>query len=185
MNWEQIRKGDEEAFQKLFYTHFEMMAQLAYRYVLDVQLAKDIAQEVFLKLWEKKGSIQIKTNIKNYLLKATRNTALNEIKKRKGPYVDISVLENQATTVSNPGKAMEVKEMEKLIFETIESLPPRCKTIFLLRKVDGLPLKEIAHQLEISPKTVENQMTKALKRIAESLNKYLIKWILFVLTICT
>jgi RNA polymerase sigma-70 factor (ECF subfamily) len=160
------------------------MAQLAYRYVQDVNRAKDIAQEVFLKLWEKRNTLQINTNIKSYLLTATRNTALNEIRKAKGLFKELSSIENRESNALDPGEVLESKEMEALIYQTIESLPARCRSIFLLRKVDGLPVKEIARQLNISNKTVENQITKALKRLGESLEKYVLECLLLIWFLC-
>ena len=127
--------------------------------------AKDIAQEVFIKLWEKRKSLFIKTNIQSYLLSATRNMALNHLRKNKTYYEHLDRMGEEKKSGDTPESVLESKELEKIIFEAIDAIATRrCKSIFLLRKVDGLSIREIADQLVISPKTVENQITKAIKK---------------------
>ena len=170
--WKQVKQGDEQAFKKLFYQYYRLLISIAMRYVKDMNIARDLAQDVFLKMWEKRDQIHIKQTIKSYLSQAIRNSCLNHIKSRK-TWLEIDESYPLVDSNSNIVEHMAKEELQAKINAAIDTLPPACRTIFMLRRIDGLSLKEIAGHLDISPKTVENQITKARKILARHLQSYL------------
>jgi len=172
--WQRIQKGDEAAFQKLFYRHHPAMVNLAFILLRDESMAKDIAQDVFVRLWIKRNDFQIHGAWKAYLLSAVRNRCINELKKEKK--LDFTDQIESYSPVQGASDNLQLTDLEKSIQVGIKKLPDACRTVFVLRRVEDLSLKEIANQLGISPKTVENQLTKAHKILALHL-KPLLLWI--------
>ena len=165
--WEEIRKGNEQTFKELFVKYYPQLVLFAHHLVGNESSAKDIAQDVFVKIWNQKADLKIKENIRSYLLKATRNTALNLLKKRQRlAYDEYPDLEDRTPSAQD---YLQAGDLEKSIRKAIDALPPACRTVFLLRRMEGLSLKEIAAELQISVKTVENQLTKAQKSIMHHL----------------
>ncbi len=170
--WSAIQAGKEEAFKDLFYQYFSEMVNWAYHYVRDEAIAKDMAQDVFFKIWDRRKMLLIRDRIKPYLLQATRNNCLNYLKRKKNP-----AIEDHPEPEDNNPDAQEIlqsKDLEKQIQKAIENMPDACRTIFLLRRTEELSLKDIARELQISPKTVENQLTKARKIVLRYLKPVLI-----------
>ncbi len=170
--WQKIKRGDESAFRQLFYDHYRLLVSIAMRYVNDPAQAKDLVQDVLLKMWERRKTIEVKQTLKAYLSQAIRNTCLNHLKSQKM----LNHLDEHfevADASANAVDLMAGDELQEKINQAIEALPTACRTIFLLRRMEGMSLKDIAGQLEISPKTVENQITKARKIMARHLQTYL------------
>ena len=167
-------RSDDKAFMKdLFHDHYPMVCKTIYRFVNDQPLTEDLAQEVFIRLWSKRHQLNITQSLPAYLRRMAINEALGHIRKNK----------NNQTDELNPGlhEGMETGtedqflygELKDRIAHVIDGLPPRCRVIFQLSRFDELTYKEIADKLDISIKTVENQMGKALKILREKLKGYL------------
>ncbi len=166
-----ISRGDRQAFQVLFHRYYKVLLAIAINILKDVALAKDVTQEVFLSIWKKRSSLNIHSSVEAFLKRSVINRSLNQIKARKhfvpeGPSEDLPDHQNAALQ-------LESKDLEKIIETTLATLPERCRLIFILRRIEGLSHKEIAEKLHISPKTVENQMTKALKVLKNAIQPYL------------
>jgi len=172
--WQRIQAGNEAAFQELFYRHHPAMVNLAFVMLRDESLARDIAQDVFVRLWVKRSEIQIHGACKSYLLSAVRNRCITELKKEKK--LDFTDQIETLAPAQDAHDNMHIQDLEKSIQSGIQRLPDACRTVFVLRRLEELSLKEIASQLGISPKTVENQLTKAHKILASHL-KPLLLWI--------
>ncbi len=161
-------------FEKLFKTHYSRLCSYANLFLSDPDAAEDVVQEVFFKLWKNRGELIINTTIKSYLFRAVRNGCMNVID-------HISVREAYKIVNENDIKDSEgnlidetiVSELEQRIKETIDLLPPERRKIFIMSRFDGLKYREIADQLNISVKTVENQMYQALRFLREKLVDYL------------
>lgn len=139
------------------------------QYVKSTEDADEIVNDTFLAAWQKKDELNLDDSIKNYLYTIVRNKSLNLLKKKK---MDAIVLEAEYEIASSETSIidhLQAKETEKLIFEVIEKLPPRCKQIFVLSRREGMPNKEIAALMQLSEKTIENQITIAIRVIKESL----------------
>lgn len=164
--WKKIKKGDERAFHALFNKYYKSITYRAYKVLADEHIAKDNAQEVFLDLWNKREQKEITTSIGAYLNKAIVFKTIDYIRAQRLDFNKDSTLEQKSI---NPFQAIEGKELAEVIREAAMTLPERCRIIFLMSRFEELSHKEIAQKLEISPKTVENQITYALKRMRQIL----------------
>lgn len=160
--FQRIREGDEIAFKYLFETYFAAVYRLVFFYIREDRIAEEIGLDVFTAFWEKRYTIQIKLSIKAYLLASARNRTLNYIRDHQ-PTLSLDNLLPLETAVEE--YPLEMKELEQLIDEAVDSLPAKCREVFRQSRVDNLTHKEIAARMNITVKTVETQITKALKHI--------------------
>lgn len=171
--WQKVQAGQRSALEALFRLHYQALVRFAHQKVRDADVAEDLVQEVFYKLWNQRTSLQITTSIKAYLYTATKNLALNEIQKVRR-HAELNQVYTERESQHDPGMSEEDTGIwEERIRQAVDSLPTRCKEIFELSRFEGMTYKEIANHLEISPKTVENQMGKALSVLREKLSPYL------------
>lgn len=154
-----IKAGDESAFQSLFDRYYKSMCYAAYKVLPDEHKSKDFAQEVFLTLWRKRETVKIHTSLQAFLRRAVVNKAIDYIRAQRLNFEEVPDME--AEVEKHAG--MEFKELKDLIHYTAEQLPERCRMVFFMSRFEELSHKEIAANLSISEKTVENQITKALK----------------------
>ncbi len=167
-----LKTGDERAFQTLFRKYYPAMCHFACQYLNDNELAEETVQDMFVKIWEKRESLNIETSVKHYFFRSVRNHCLNQIQheKIKKQYAN-AVLESFQQEINTEQYYLEV-DLVKRIEKSIDSLPPKRKEIFRLSREQGMKYKEIAETLEISVKTVEAQMGLALKHLREELKDY-------------
>jgi RNA polymerase sigma-70 factor, ECF subfamily len=160
-------------FESLFLKFHRELLNLSYNIVRDRDVAKDIVQEVFEKLWNNKEKVELGHQMKYYLYKATAHTALTHLRNHK-KYYRLEDLEELRQIVNQPGsETVLYQEFELKSRQAIDRLPPRCKVIFQLSRHEGLTYPEIAETLGISLKAVENQMGIALKKLRQDLKPYL------------
>jgi len=168
-----IQKSDSSAFEELFFTYYNKLCGLAIQYVRSRELAKDCVQEVFLKIWRRRESWEIQYSVRVYLYQAVRNQALNLVEKSKNlqEYSERFYEEKkyQVMSKSNSLTDEELRLVER-IWTFVESMPERRKTVFELHRKHGLSYKEIARVMQISRKTVENHMGKALQQIRDNID---------------
>ncbi|WP_421765383.1 RNA polymerase sigma-70 factor [Ekhidna sp.] len=161
---------DKRAFELVFNQYYNVMVLYASRFMDTRAEAEEIAQDVFVKFWEKCESLSEDSSIKSYLYRSVHNSCLNSIKhdKVKDGYRQhvIHVMESSYQTEIDENDPDVIRER---IHKEIDKLPPRCAEIFKLSRFEGLKYQEIADHLSISVKTVEVQMGKALKVLRESL----------------
>jgi len=157
-----------------FKSYYQPLCNYAYSFLQDKEEAEEIVQSTFISVWEKRETLSIRTSAKSYLYAMVRNACLNVIKheKIKQRYV------NEELAMASPGyesvaHAVTSSELEGRIQEAIETLPEQCRLVFKLSRFEDLKYSEIAEQLNISVKTVENHMGKALKIMREQLKDYL------------
>lgn len=164
----------KEGFEILFMQHYEPLCNFVFGIIKDYDASEDVIQELFVKLWEKRKVLPDDLSIKAYMYRAARNMALNhlkhfEIKKEFNLFKKASISDAEQC-VGNPAETSELQEM---ISQAVNELPTERKRIFLMSREDGLKYKEIAAELNISVKTVENQMGKALSTLRTELSDYL------------
>ncbi|MFK7906286.1 MAG: RNA polymerase sigma factor [Chitinophagales bacterium] len=158
-----LQSSDEKAYRLLFDRYYEKMVITALQITKDSNIAKDAAQEVFLALWKNRERTQIKQSLSAYLKRGVINRSLNIIKSRK-LHMGNTVPDAVALPIPSKGdQLLEFQDLQKKVHQAIDELPDRCREVFVLCRFEELSHKEIAAQLNISTKTVENQMTKALK----------------------
>jgi RNA polymerase sigma-70 factor, ECF subfamily len=167
-----LKNGDRKAFETLFKTWYAPLCLYAQSIVYDGDEVEEIVQGFFVKLWERKASIDISTSVKNYLFSSIKNHCFNYLKhqKIKVKHHDYT-LQHADQPIDASDYCMETELMEK-IEASIEALSPRRREIFLLSRNKGLKYREIAEELGISIKTVETQMGQALKELREKLASY-------------
>lgn len=156
--------GDEEAFKFIFKTLYDDLVRYVFSLCNDRDQAEDIVQGTFVKIWEQRKSLAINTSVKNYLFRTCHNKFINSLRKYKNTISlsDAMYLEDfleDGTSKNKTSKDFEVLQ------KAIDSLPPKCKEVFMLHKFHGLKYREIAEELNISVKTVENQMAKAYQKL--------------------
>ncbi|MDB5229392.1 MAG: polymerase sigma-70 factor [Chitinophagaceae bacterium] len=167
----------EEGFKQCFQTYFERLHAYAYTIVKDNAEAKDIVQRAFLKLWEKRQEINADGTIKAYLYKTVYHLSLNAVRDLKTRQKHLSSANPSViNTFYDPS---EEKELSARIRLGIENLPPRCREVFIKSRNEGKKYSEIAMEMDISVKTVEVQMGKALRLLRESLSDLLVFLICF------
>lgn len=165
-----------EQIQHSFLEHYDKLFQTALNITGECDDAKDVIQDVFLKIWQKKENMDDQKLNGGYLYRSVVNASLNKLQKRKG---NNQILSTATIAIASNGDAPDQvlygKELEKEIDRAIELLPPKCKAIFVLSRFEGLKYREIADHLDVSPKTVENQMGIALKKLQNTLSPYMTK----------
>ena len=171
---QQIRQGSEKAFRMAYDMHYKLMLGVGINITKDMDVAKEVVQEVFYQFWKNRDSIKDGISIRNYLKRAVINRCINHIK-YNSRFTSEEVLETQQSQSIAPDQELETKELKAVIDKAIANLPEKARLIFILRRHEGLSLKEIAEKLEISPKTVENQITRALKLLKAEIEPFLKK----------
>jgi len=169
----QLAKGDQKSYQKLFYQFYADLCRFCNRYVRNEEIAEEIVQDVFIYVWEKREVINISVSIKSYLYTAVRNKSINYIKlqlPKDQAKEDIANFEIAGST--DVESELTFAELSVKVQDAIETLPKKCKAIFLLSREDDYTYKEIATHLGISIKTVENQMVIALRKLRVELSPY-------------
>lgn len=161
---------DNQAFERLFREYFTPLMTFSRRILGNEDDAREVVHQVFIKLWEKRSEVDISTSLKSYLFTAVNNRSLNVIRDRR-KFSSEEVPERAGEW--DVSAEIESMELEEKIRGVIDSLPEKCRMIFEMNRFDGLKYAEIATQLDISVKTVENQMSKALKILRDQLAKYL------------
>ena len=155
----------QKAFEAMFRQFQPMLVRYAATMLYSREDALEVVQEVFIKIWQKREELEFGDHLKAYLFRAVRNQALNRIQRNK---IETVSLDEQLYLMveDNEASADEHRKQQLAsIFREIEQLPPNCREIFLMSRVEGLSHKEIAGILEISTKTVENQIGIALRKI--------------------
>ena len=174
---------DKPAFETLFRSFFPGLVLFAQKYVPDQDTAKEVVHNVFLNLWEKREKVDMSTPLKSYLFTSVYNRCLNSIRDQKKFDKDETVFERlNSNDFIDATDRLEEQELEQRIFDALQSLPEKCREVFMLNRFEGLKYGEIAEKHGISVKTVETQMSKALKILREKLSDYLTIIILFILT---
>ncbi|NBC84365.1 MAG: RNA polymerase sigma-70 factor [Bacteroidetes bacterium] len=169
-----ISQLSENKFEELFKVYFTPLTHYAMKYLKDFDTSREIVHNVFLNLWDKRDEVDFQKSVKSYLYTSTYNRCLNYIrdhKKFNRDELSIEMLE-QNTEAQYHDKLAE-KELQHKIDEAINILPDKCKEIFKLNRFQALKYSEIAAKLNISIKTVEAQMSKALKLLRAELAEYL------------
>ena len=168
-----------ESLEQLFKQFQPMLVGFAYKFVKSSEDARGIVQEVFISIWKNKDKLAFNQGLKSYLFTATKNKCLNFLEKKRLHIVSIDVnpSDDQPIIQIEDGNIdaadnMELFELQQVIMTEVAKLPPKCQQIFKMSRMEQLSYKEIAAKLDVSTKTVENQIGIALKRIRKAVFKY-------------
>ncbi len=153
-----------QQFQAVFKQHYNSLCNYAHSFLKDFEASEDVVQDLFIKIWEKRPDLIATPTIRFYLFTSVRNNCLTHLSKEKRSPL-ISSIGHEGIAIPDSGvqeHSVEIDYKEQLK-KAINQLPPKCREVFLLSRISKLSYQEIADQLSISVKTVENQVGKALK----------------------
>ena len=169
-----LKNGDEKVFEELFKTYYTPLCEYCMRYVSDADMAEEIVQDLFFKMWVKREELNINVSIKAYIFTSLRNHALNYISRLKiqDRYNQFIVIRSKSD-VEHPVDVLEEKDMERIMKQAIAMLPEKRREIFEMSRFEDMKYLEIAEKLNVSVKTVESQMSKALEHMRKVLSKFL------------
>jgi RNA polymerase sigma-70 factor (ECF subfamily) len=181
---DETNKFDEQTLELLFRSHYKGLCMFAMSYVKQEDTAREIVQDSFVSLWEKRHTIDLSKAVKSYLSTTVRNKCLNHLRDHKKFSKDLFSLDNLAeeTGYVQPDKLVE-REIQDKIAGAIDGLPEKCREIFVLNRYQNLKYMQIADKLHISVKTVESQMSKALQHMRTHLAEYLPIYIFIIFAI--
>ena len=179
-----LSTGDESAIDLIFRKYYSFLCKSVHRIISDEQITEDLAQEVFYELWKKREKLHINSSLKAYLKRAVINKALNYIRDQKIDLRNAPAKEDLKSKGITVIQKIAVDDLQQKIDQAIDSLPERCRLVFVLSRFEEMSYQQIADQLGISIKTVENQISKALKSLRKALASHLsIGFLLFILNI--
>ncbi|WP_423147997.1 RNA polymerase sigma-70 factor [Rubrolithibacter danxiaensis] len=164
--WKAIRRDDEQAFNTLFERYWVRLYKTAYQYLKDAESSEEIVHDVFLSIWNRRHLLEIES-FPNFLLTSVRYQIYNRMRSAKlsivstSDYADVA----SASTENKGNERIMYKELQQELHHYLNQLPKRCREIFELSRIEHLSNEEIALRLGISKRTVENQITVALKHL--------------------
>jgi RNA polymerase sigma-70 factor, ECF subfamily len=166
--WEKVKLGDKKAFEIIFLSYYPVLCLFAQKYAHDITLSKEIVQNLFVYLWEYRNELTIHSSLKAYLYKAVRFNTIRCIENEK----KIGIRMDTMPELDDPefNDHLEYAELQEKILSAIESLPEQCQKIFKMSRFEQLKYSEIANELNLSVKTIEAQISKALKVIQQKVN---------------
>lgn len=165
-----LSKKDESVFEQVFKAYFKRLHSYAFTILKDEAVAEEMVQQVFFKLWERTETLSIAGSVAGYLYRAVHNESLNYLKHQqvKRNY-HLHIAYSMRNESDHAGGKIAAAELEGKLRDALNELPEQCRTIFQMSRFDELKYREIASKLDISVKTVENQMGKALKLLRAKL----------------
>lgn len=173
---EQIRNNDKKAFEKLFRRYYSGLHRFLWGYVQNNQIAEDLVQEVFVRVWENRATLSPDAKIKTYIYKIGRNLAIDHSRHKKVVREweeEKKALHSFSSSKKKIDDRLHKKLMLKEVKQAIEELPERRRLVFILSRYEGMTYKEIAEKLDISVNTVDTQICRALKTLREKFSSYL------------
>lgn len=165
--------GDREAFNKLFRCFYAPLVRFCFRFVADEDVAAEIVQDLFVKLWTNREKLNISSSFKSYLLRAVRNSAITYINKERSHAETNMRVYSEHVEVVDPSDELQSKNLEKSYREVLAAMPEKRREVFLASRFEGLKYAEIAEKQGISVKTVEAHMGAAIRQLKEGLKDFI------------
>jgi len=173
---------DDSNFEEIYLNYFPRLLRFAQEYVPAKEDAENILQDVFMTLWERRGDLKIHISLASYLFILIKNRCIDHLRRLKQAEIGKKKMQ-ESFDYEHQMKLYSLEaldetfvsdvDFERVITRAIDSLPPRCREIFILNKLNGKKYKDIAEELQISVSTVENQMSIALRKLREQLKDYI------------
>ncbi len=164
-------ESTESVLQSIYRDYYEKLCKQVYLLVRDSNIAEDIVQEVIVEIWNKKDQLNIQQSLEAYLKRACKNRSLNHLRDQKVKWEDESELYDVEDSNVSSEQQITYEELEQEICSCIDHLPEKCRLVFTLSRFEDMSYNEIADNLGISIKTVENQISKALRILREKIYK--------------
>lgn len=164
-------RGDDDAFRVVFYHYQPRVYRYTFKYLHNRSQAEDITMDILVRVWQKRNTITAAGTFENYLFTIARNCLVNEWRKKIDVLLSLENIDHQSADAA--ADSFIYKELEATYRQCLSDLPEQRRKIFLMHREESLTYNEIAKKLEISPKTVENQIGATLKHLRTSLANYL------------
>ncbi|WP_437369252.1 RNA polymerase sigma-70 factor [Maribacter litoralis] len=175
----QLKQNDRHAFNKLFNTYWQPLYISAFNVLKDKNICEEIVQDIFIGIWKNRKNFEIKVSLEKYLFSCVRYQVFNQFRKnQKNLRTELFENLDQRCTYENPESEVLYQELVQKVDSIIEELPEKCRMVYKMSREEQLSHKEISSRLNISPKTVENHITKALFVLRTSMGGFL-SWLLF------
>jgi RNA polymerase sigma-70 factor, ECF subfamily len=169
-----LREGNHLAFEQLFDNCYDPLYRYAYSILRDMDDAEDVVQKTFCKLWDQREALNIQSSINSYLYRIVHNDCLNTIHQQTSHQEhNLNYLSSMNTEANSTIEHIESSDLQKAIDIALAGLPPQCRRVFEMSRMEQLSYAEIATQLNISTNTVENHISKALKLLRIELKDFL------------
>lgn len=163
----QIRKENASSLQSLFDRYYEPLCNFAFLFLKDFGKTEELVSDVFIRLWQKRDQTGHINNVKAYLYKSVRNAVISHFRKNRLEITDLKNYENLSKLDITPETLLIREELKMTVGNMIDSMPRQAGLVFRMHKIDGLSYKEIATTLNLSIKTIENHMGRALRFVKE------------------
>lgn len=177
----EMKLGSKESFNYFFDYYYSGLCIYANAYIRDLSASEEVVQDVFVRFWEKRRNIEIESSVRFYLFKTVYNQCLNLLKHKK---VEQKYRQQKTSHAENlyeeQWSLFNESELRQVLDQAISKLPERCREVFELSRFENLKNKEIAEKLGITEKTVENQITKALKILRKELKDFLPLFLMYM-----
>lgn len=171
---DKIREGDKQTYRLLFENYYKVLILYATSLTKNEPKAEDLVQNVFINLWTKRDTLEIRSSIKSYLYKSVYNLFINDYRKELRNDNVLDKIHYEVLQQSIDEEEHSIKSKLDWVNKEINALPPKSKEIFVMNKRRGLTYKEISKILDISENTVESHISRALKRIRQNIPKSLL-----------
>lgn len=158
-----LKSNGEKAMEEIYSRYYNYLCHATYKILNDSVATEDIVQDVLMEIWKKKEALNITISLKAYLRRASINKALNHLRGQKIKFEDDDSYKETFIDSDDSLEKLEYSELSDVINKTIEALPEKCRIVFSMSRFESMSYQEIATSLEISIKTVENQISKALR----------------------
>ena len=170
--WDQLKFGDKRSFEIIFKAYYLQLCLFSRQFTKDMDDAREVVQELFIYLWENRERMKEIDSLQSYIYASLRFNSIRKFNSRPFKNTEIANIPEEELGIDFHD-TIEYAQLQQAIFETIELLPPQCQKIFKMSRFERLTYLQIASILKISPKTVEVHMSKALRELHQTLNKYL------------
>ena len=165
-----LHANDLKTLRHLFDSYYKELVRFSMKIVMNKEISEEIVQDVFIRIWNNRNALNIEKSVDAYLFASVKNASINYLKSKyarirfvkledSGDFPEYHTAEDDIITY----------ELKKVLYEAVNSLPPKCKTIFSLSRNAGLSIEDIAHHLNISRKTVQAQIGIAIQKIKKAL----------------
>lgn len=179
----ELKEGNKSAFTLIFNMYYKNLVVFAGNYVSDKEVCEDFAQNVFLKLWNDRVSLNIETSLRSFLIKSIQNACLDYLRHQKilRNFAEKADLQSFELNLIDPERYTLYSDLQEKLASALDKLPQTYKQVFELNKLEGFKQKEISQMLQISERTVEERMRKALVLLRKHLKDFLIYSILILI----
>ncbi len=169
-----LNEGSHQAYEELFDAWYEPLCRYSFSIVRNMDDAEDVVQKMFCKLWDARQSLEIKSSIKSYLYRIVHNDSLNAVhQKTSHQEHNLNYISSMNDNDNSVAEIVSANDLQLAIDTALSTLPPQCRRVFEMSRVDQLSYSEIATELSISTNTVENHVSKALKILRIELKDFL------------